>query len=94
MLLNPRIKQFISSKFFRIETLSIKKLTLLGFTLVALPLVLALLYSAAQVNLLSKQGASAIFDVAALIKSNREINESLRKMERFASQYVVCKMKI
>ncbi|WP_281557079.1 ATP-binding protein [Thalassomonas sp. RHCl1] len=88
----PRgIRAFIFSKFFRIETLSIKKLTLLGFTLVALPLVLALLYSAAQVDLLSKQGANAIFDVARLIKSNREINESLRKMERFASQYVVLK---
>ncbi|WDE07599.1 HAMP domain-containing protein [Thalassomonas viridans] len=88
----PRgVKHFIFRKLFRIETLSIKKLTLLGFTLVALPLVLALLYSAAQVNQISKQGANAIFDVASLIKSNREINENLRKMERFASQYVVLK---
>ena len=90
-LLPPGIKQAVFRKFFRIETLSIKKLTLLGFTLVALPLVLALLYSAAQVDQISKQGADAIFDVASLIKSNREINESLRKMERFASQYVVLK---
>ena len=85
------IKNNVPAKFFSIEILSIKKLTLLGFTLVALPLVLALLYSAAQVNLLSKQSADAIFDVARLTQSNREINESLGKMERFASQYVVLK---
>jgi two-component system sensor histidine kinase GlrK len=74
---------------FKLSTLSIKNLTLLGFSLVTLPLVFALLYSAVQVNQLSQQGASAIFDVASLIKSNREISETMTKMERYASQYLV-----
>lgn len=61
----------------------------MGFTLVALPLVLALLYSAKQVNELSKQGASSIFTVAELINTNQKINNTLKKMERYASQYLV-----
>ena len=64
-------------------------MTLLGFTLVALPLVLALLYTANQVNQLSIQGSKAIFNVAELINTNRELSNSLKKMERYASQYLV-----
>jgi two-component system sensor histidine kinase GlrK len=62
---------------------------LLGFALVALPLVLALLYSANQVNQLSKQGASSIYTVAELINTNQEISNTLKKMQRYASQYLV-----
>ena len=69
--------------------MSIKRLTLLGFSLVALPLICALLYSAYQVNQLSKQGANAIFTVAELINTNQNINATLKKMERYASQYLV-----
>jgi two-component system sensor histidine kinase GlrK len=79
----------IGNKLNRIKSLSIKKLTLLGFTLVALPLVLALLYSANQVNQLAKQGASSIFTVAELINTNQKISNTLKKMERYASQYLV-----
>jgi len=79
----------VSSKLNRVKSLSIKTLTLLGFTLVALPLVLALLYSANQVNELSKQGASSIFTVADLINTNQNISNTLMKMERYASQYLV-----
>lgn len=76
---------------FTIGALSIKKLTLLGFTLVALPLVFALIYSTTQVNLMSKQSAQAIFSVVALTKVNRELNENQLKLERYASQYIVLK---
>lgn len=72
-----------------VKALSIKKLTFLGFMLVALPLVLALLYSANQVNQLSKQGASSIFVVAELINTNQKMSNTLKKMERYASQYLV-----
>lgn len=72
-----------------VKPLSIKKLTFLGFTLVALPLVLALLYSANQVNQLSMQGASSIFTVAELINTNQRMSNTLKKMERYASQYLV-----
>lgn len=76
---------------FTIGALSIKKLTLLGFTLVALPLVFALIYSTTQVNLMSKQSAQAIFSVVALTKVNRELSENQLKLERYASQYIVLK---
>jgi len=81
------------NSIFAIGALSIKKLTLLGFTLVALPLVFALIYSTTQVNLMSKQSAQAIFSVVALTKVNRELNENQLKLERHASQYVVLKDK-
>jgi len=73
----------------QVKPLSIKKLTFLGFTLVALPLVFGLLYSANQVNQLSKQGAGAIFAVAELINTNQKITNTLKKMERYASQFLV-----
>lgn len=76
---------------FTLGALSIKKLTLLGFTLVALPLVIALIYSAIQVNQMSKQATQTIFSVAALTTANRELNEKQLKLERFASQYIVLK---
>jgi two-component system sensor histidine kinase GlrK len=81
----------LSKGVFTIDLISIKKLTLLGFALVALPLVFALIYSTTQVNLMSKQSTQAIFSVVALTKVNRELTENQLKLERFASQYVVLK---
>ncbi len=73
------------------RALSIKKLTLLGFSLVSLPLVVALIYSATQVNQLSNQGAQAIYSVAELTNINQELNDRRSQLERYASQYVVLK---
>ncbi|XQW85615.1 ATP-binding protein [Thalassotalea piscium] len=70
---------------------SIKTLTLMGFGLVAFPLVFAFLYSANQVNELSQQGTTAIYNVAELVENNRRASQSLTRIERFASQYVVLK---
>ena len=81
--------RLLLSRLFRMGALSIKKLTLLGFTLVTLPLVLALIYSTTQVNLMSKQSAQAIYSVVALTKANRELNENQSALERYASQYIV-----
>lgn len=72
-----------------IKALSIKKLTLLGFALVAIPLVVALIYSAAQINQISTQANQAIFSVATLTTANSELNENQLKLERLASQYLV-----
>jgi len=80
---------FTIKKVKKIETLSIKKLTLLGFSLVAFPLVAALLYSATQINQLSNQSEKAIFNAAALTQTNKELSERLVKMERYASQSIV-----
>ena len=76
-----------------LDTLSIKKLTLLGFSLVALPLVAALLYSAAQMNTLSNQSEDAIFNAAEITETSKQLNELLVKMERYASQSIVLKNK-
>ena len=89
MLRLDKLMIVIGHKLNLVKSLSIKKLTLLGFTLVALPLVLALLNSANQVNQLSKQGARSIFTVAELINTNQKISSTLKKMERYASQYLV-----
>jgi len=80
---------FRIKKIIGLETLSIKKLTLLGFSLVALPLVAALLYSAAQMNKLSHQSEEAIFNTAELTETSKQLSELLVKMERYASQYIV-----
>jgi len=74
-----------------IKAFSIKKLTLLGFALVAFPLVGALIYSATQVNKISIQANQAIFSVAMLTTANNELNENQLKLERLASQYLVLK---
>ena len=89
MIWLDKLMLVIGTKLSRVQSLSIKKLTFLGFTLVALPLVLALLYSANQVNQLSKQGVSSIFTVAELINTNQKMSNTLKKMERYASQYLV-----
>ncbi|WP_440875195.1 sensor histidine kinase [Thalassotalea sp. PLHSN55] len=73
----------------RSRTLSLKKLTFLGFSLVSLPLVFALIYSALQVNKLSSQGVQAIFSVTELTRVNQELNERRANLERFSSQYLV-----
>lgn len=70
---------------------SIKTLTVLGFGLVAFPLVFAFLYSAKQVNNLSQQGTEAIFNVAELVESNREVSQIQSRLERYAGQFVVLK---
>lgn len=72
-----------------IQRLSIKSLTLIGFSLVVFPLATALLYGASQVNQLSQQGSSAIIDVAELVKINRQLSMAMNQAQRFASQYVV-----
>ena len=87
MRLNGKNK--LKSHWFTLKSYSIKQLTIAGFSLVALPLIFSLIFSAVKVNHLSQQGTEAIFDVAHIIKSNRELNSARIKMERFASQFVV-----
>ncbi|WP_286265946.1 sensor histidine kinase [Thalassotalea atypica] len=72
-----------------ISAISIKRLTLIGFGLVVLPLAIALLYSVSQVNELAKQGATAVFTVADLNQTNRELSLTMSKMERLAGQFVI-----
>ena len=74
-----------------LNKISINKLTLIGFTFVAMPLVMALLFGANKVSQLAKQSTSAIYHVAQLTQLNSKLDDSIAKIERSASQYVVLK---
>ena len=74
-----------------LNRVSINKLTLLGFTFVAMPLVMALLFSANKVSLLAKQSTSAIYHVAQLTQLNSRLEDTIAKVERYASQFIVLK---
>jgi len=68
---------------------SINKLTLIGFTFVAMPLVMALLFGANKVSQLAKQSTTAIYHVAQLTQLNSKLGDTIAKIERYASQYIV-----
>jgi len=72
-----------------ITKISIKSLTLLGFSLVAIPLVVALLFGASQINTLAQSSEGAIIDVAKLLDNQQLLKSHQIKMERNASQYLV-----
>ncbi|MGB2740526.1 MAG: HAMP domain-containing sensor histidine kinase [Cognaticolwellia sp.] len=72
-----------------IKSLSIKSLTLLGFGLVALPFVIALIFGASQVNALAKQSEGAITDIAKILDSQQLLKSNQIRMERSAGQYLV-----
>jgi len=80
----------IESKF-SLEVLSIKKITLLGFTLVTLPLVIALIYSATKVDQISKQATQVIFSVASLTTITNKLSENQQELEHLASQFIILK---
>lgn len=70
---------------------SIRRLTLLGFALVALPLVVALGLALMRIEQLSVQGTGAIQQVSRLVYVSRQVSQLLNNMERGASQYLVLK---
>jgi len=70
---------------------SINKLTLIGFIFVAMPLVMALLFGANKVSQLAKQSTTAIYHVAQLTQLNSKLGDTIAKIERYASQYIVLK---
>lgn len=82
---------FFDSSQSLINKISLNKLTLIGFTFVAMPLVMALLLSANKVSQLAKQSTSAIYHVAQLTQLNSKLDDTIAKVERSASQYVVLK---
>ena len=91
MILKKQVKQWANNVFNSsvIRQLSIKSLTLIGFSLVVLPLTFAFLFGANQVNQLSQQGSAAIINVAKLVKTDRQLTVEMNKMQRFASQFTV-----
>ncbi|HKK14727.1 MAG TPA: ATP-binding protein [Gammaproteobacteria bacterium] len=68
---------------------SILRLTLVGFSLVAVPLILALVNAAVSVDRLANQGQQAVFQAVKETRDSRALVEDLIAMERNARQYQV-----
>lgn len=73
----------------RFQPRSTVRLTLYGFAVVALPLLLALGYSAIYVDRLVNQAQTAVYDAAQAIQASRLMAEQLTTMERHARQSLV-----
>ncbi|OKY26144.1 ATP-binding protein [Thalassotalea sp. PP2-459] len=76
-----------------LRNISIKHLTIFGFTSVILPLVLTLLYGSQKLHQLAEQSASSISSVAATVANDRQLSASLNLLQRTASQYIVLEEK-
>jgi len=74
-----------------LNKVSINKLTSIGFTFVAIPLIMSLLFSANKVSQLAKQSTKDIYNIAQLTQLNSKLDDAIAKIERSASQYVVLK---
>jgi two-component system sensor histidine kinase GlrK len=68
---------------------SFLKLLLLGFALVSLPLVLALLNAAADVDRLTTQSQTAVDQASEAARGSRVLTEQVTAMERLARQYLI-----
>jgi two-component system sensor histidine kinase GlrK len=68
---------------------SFLKLLLLGFGLVSLPLILALLNASAYVDRLTTQSQAAVDKAAEAARSSRVLSEQVTALERLARQYLI-----
>src|SRR5215203_5212345 len=68
---------------------SFLKLLLVAFSLVALPLVVALITSAIAVDQLANRSESAVYQAVRATQSSRRLSELLAIMERSARQIVI-----
>lgn len=68
---------------------SVLKLLLLGFGLVSLPLILALLNATAYVDRLNTQSQAAVDKAAEAARGSRVLMEQVTAMERLARQYLI-----
>src|SRR3954466_11403813 len=68
---------------------SFLKLLLVAFSLVALPLVVALITSAIAVDQLANRSETAVYQAVRATQSSRRLSELLTQMERSARQIVI-----
>jgi two-component system sensor histidine kinase GlrK len=68
---------------------SFLKLLLVGFSLVALPLIVALITSAIAVDQLANRSETAVYEAVRATQSSRRLSELLTSMERSARQIVI-----
>src|SRR5476651_1705289 len=82
------MKRSFEFKGFRYPS-SVLKLLLLGFRLVSLPLVLALLNATAYVDRLTMQSQAAVDQAAESARGSRVLMEQVTAIERMARQYLI-----
>src|SRR5450830_1122957 len=68
---------------------SFLKLLLVGFSLVALPLIVALITSAISVDRLAYRSQTAVYQAVQATQSSRRLSELVTAMERSARQIVI-----
>jgi len=68
---------------------SFLKLLLVGFSLVALPLIVALITSAISVDRLARRSQTAVYQAVQATQSSRRLSELVTAMERSARQIVI-----
>jgi two-component system, NtrC family, sensor histidine kinase GlrK len=68
---------------------SFPRLLVVGFTLVALPLVFALVNNAISVDQLANRSQNAVYQATQAIQSGRRLSQSLTALERTARQMVI-----
>jgi two-component system sensor histidine kinase GlrK len=68
---------------------SIRRLILIGFAVVTIPLIVALLNAALSVDKLVRQGQRALFETVRATQSSQRLADSITDMERTARQYLV-----
>jgi len=68
---------------------SFLKLLIAGFLLVALPLAIALMYSAWNTERLAGQAQDAVFNAAQAARASRSLVNRISSIERIAQQYIV-----
>lgn len=91
LLLRQAVLSFFKFCQSLLNKTSINKLTLIGFTFVGIPLVMALLFTVNKVSQLANQSTNEIYHVAQLTQLNGKLDDSIAKIERSASQYTVLK---
>lgn len=68
---------------------SFLKLLVAGFLLVALPLAMALMFSALNTERLAQQAQNAVFNAAQAARASRSLVNRISSIERIAHQYIV-----
>lgn len=68
---------------------SFRKLLLIGFSLVALPLLIALVNNAVSIDRLADKSRHAVYEAVQATESSRALVESITNEERIARQYLV-----
>jgi two-component system sensor histidine kinase GlrK len=70
---------------------SLNGLILVGFGLVALPLLIAVIWALVNLDRVAEQSEQLVFTGVAAAENNRRMNEQLNSLERVARQYQVLK---